>query len=51
MDPHECQQYVPNFVQEMNDKSYHTNIMWKLKFSQLDPSIALVKSIKRKKNF
>nr|AWV66719.1 cysteine protease ATG4-like-1 [Brachionus calyciflorus] len=41
MDPHECQPYVPNFVEEMNDSSYHTNIMWKLKFSQLDPSIAL----------
>jgi hypothetical protein len=42
MDPHEVQQYVPNFVEEMNDATYHTNTMWKLKFSHLDPSVALV---------
>jgi hypothetical protein len=42
MDPHEVQPYIQNFVVNMNDSSYHTNTMWKLKFSQLDPSIALV---------
>jgi len=42
MDPHEVQPYVPNFVEDMNDLTYHTNTMWKLKFSQLDPSVALV---------
>ena len=42
MDPHEVQPYVPNFVEDMNDSTYHTNTMWKLKFSQLDPSVALV---------
>lgn len=42
MDPHEVQHYIPNFITEMNDSSYHTNNMWKLKFSQLDPSVALV---------
>lgn len=43
MDPHEVQPYIPNFVEDMNDASYHTNTMWKLKFSHLDPSVALVK--------
>lgn len=42
MDPHEVQPYIQNFVINMNDSSYHTNTMWKLKFSQLDPSVALV---------
>ncbi len=42
MDPHEVQPYVPNFVENMDDSSYHTNKIWKMKFSQLDPSIALV---------
>ncbi|RMZ93065.1 cysteine protease ATG4A [Brachionus plicatilis] len=51
MDPHECQSYVPKFVEEMNDKSYHTNIMWKLKFSQLDPSIALGFVCKHEEDF
>lgn len=41
MDPHEVQPYVSNFVEDMNDSSYHTNTMWKLKFSLLDPSVAL----------
>lgn len=41
MDPHEVQPYIPNFVEDMNDASYHTNTMWKLKFSHLDPSVAL----------
>ena len=42
MDPHDVQPYVHNFVEDMNDSSYHTSTMWKLKFSQLDPSVALV---------
>ena len=42
MDPHEVQPYVPNFIENMDDSSYHTNKIWKMKFSQLDPSIALV---------
>jgi hypothetical protein len=42
MDPHDCQPYVADLLEEMNDSSYHTNTMWKLKFSHLDPSVALV---------
>lgn len=42
MDPHEVQSYISNFIEDMNDASYHTNTMWKLKFSHLDPSVALV---------
>lgn len=42
MDPHECQPYVDNLLEDMNDSSYHINNIWKLKFSLLDPSVALV---------
>jgi hypothetical protein len=45
MDPHEVQPYIQNFIENMNDSTYHTNTMWKLKFSQLDPSIALVNKL------
>lgn len=51
MDPHECQPYVPNFVENMNDSSYHTNTMWKLKFSQIDPSVALGFVCKHEEDF
>lgn len=42
MDPHEVQPYVANLVEDMNDSTYHTSNTWKMKFSQLDPSVALV---------
>ena len=42
MDPHGVQPYLPNFIEEMNDSTYHTRTIWKLKFAHLDPSIALV---------
>lgn len=42
MDPHDVQPYVANLIEDMNDSSYHTNNTWKMKFSQLDPSVALV---------
>ena len=45
MDPHEVQPFVNNIIEDMNDSSYHTNTMWKLKFSYLDPSVALVQNI------
>jgi cysteine protease ATG4 len=51
MDPHEVQPYIPNFVEDMNDSTYHTNTMWKLKFSQLDPSIALAFVCKLEEDF
>jgi len=51
MDPHEVQHYVPNFVEEMNDATYHTNTMWKLKFSHLDPSVALAFVCKTETDF
>lgn len=43
MDPHVPQPYVPNLIDDMQDSSYHTNITWKMKFSQLDPSVAIVR--------
>lgn len=39
----QVQPYIQNFLEDMKDETYHTNVMWKLKFSQLDPSVALVK--------
>lgn len=51
MDPHEVQPYLPNFVGNMDDSTYHTNTMWKLKFNQLDPSIALAFVCKQEEDF
>ena len=42
LDPHEVQNYESNLLEDMKDASYHCKTMWKLKFCNLDPSIALV---------
>ena len=39
------------FVENMNDSTYHTNTMWKLKFTQLDPSVALAFVCKYEEDF
>jgi len=51
MDPHEVQPYVSNLIDDMNDSSYHTNNTWKMRFTQLDPSVALAFVCKYEEDF
>jgi len=51
LDPHEVQNYETNLLEDMKDASYHCKTMWKLKFCNLDPSIALGFLCKNKEDF
>jgi hypothetical protein len=42
LDPHDVQNYEQYLINQMKDETYHTKTFLKLKFSNLDPSVALV---------
>lgn len=51
LDPHEVQNYEQNLLSGHNDSSYHTKTLWKLKFSNLDPSVAIAFLCKNENDF